>query len=58
MLTNIITITLPIFGIAFVGFFYGRAAKPNLSGPTVYIIDHDWQCFGAYDVVVIGCATV
>lgn len=44
MLTNIITITLPIFGIAFVGFFYGRAAKPNLSGANKLVIDIALPC--------------
>ncbi len=39
MLIRIAEITLPIFIIALIGFFYARAAKPDLAGANKLVID-------------------
>lgn len=39
MLTKIFAITLPIFAIALVGFFYSRAVKPDLGGANKLVVD-------------------
>lgn len=39
MIERIISITLPIFAIALIGFLYARAAKPNLSGANKISVD-------------------
>ena len=39
MLLKIIEITLPIFAIALVGFFYGRVVRPDLGGANKLVVD-------------------
>jgi predicted permease len=39
MLIQIVEITLPIFIIALIGFFYSRSAKPDLSGANRLVMD-------------------
>jgi malate permease and related proteins len=39
MFSQIATITLPIFVLALVGFFYSRRVKPDLAGANKLIVD-------------------
>lgn len=39
MFSKIVTITLPIFALALVGFFYSRRVKPDLAGSNKLIVD-------------------
>jgi malate permease and related proteins len=39
MLLKIIEITFPIFAVALVGFFYGRAVRPDLGGANKLVVD-------------------
>ncbi|MFZ2737492.1 MAG: AEC family transporter [Burkholderiaceae bacterium] len=39
MFSTIVTITLPIFALALVGFFYSRRVKPDLAGANKLVVD-------------------